>query len=98
MCLLEALQRNRQTNGDVELNTLFATTDVDLAAYLYTRAYPVVRTAVIGESVVFAFPSEAALSAEAFYQGAAVSAKNVLHAARELDYLKRKGMNENHYA
>jgi hypothetical protein len=93
-----SIAENRQTNGDVHLKPLFATTDVDLAAYLYTRAYPLVRTAVLGESVVFAFPSEAALSAEAFYQGAAISAKNVLHAARELDYLKRKGMNENHYA
>ena len=62
----------------------FQTTNTDLAAYLYARAYPLLGMEHIGERAVFTFPAEAALSAEAFYAGATIVAKNLLHAAHIL--------------
>jgi hypothetical protein len=72
----------------------FQTTDTDLAAYLYTRAYPLADTCRVGRETLFIFPGEAALSAEAFYQGATVPAKNLLSAARRLDMIRRNARSE----
>lgn len=80
------------------LPSSFQTTDVDLAAYLQARAYELLRMDQIGESLIFTFPAEASLSAENFYLGAAVSAKLVLHAARQLEYLRKEKTNEQHFA
>jgi len=71
-----------------QLQTCFNTTDFDVATYLYSRGYPLVRIDKLGEIPMFTFPSEAFLSAEAFYQGATVMAKSILQAARELDYMR----------
>ena len=76
----------------------FQTTDFDVATYLHARAYPLSGIDRLGELCIFTFPSEAALSAEAFYQGATVSAKALLHAVRELDYLRMNKANEHYYA
>ncbi len=74
------------------LQPVFQTADVDAAAYLHARAYPLLRIDRVRDVPVFTFSSEAALGAEAFYQGATVSAKLLLHAARRLEYLRN---NEN---
>ena len=79
------------------LQSFFQTTDIDVATYLHARAYPLLRIDTIGEGPIFTFPPEAALSAEAFYQGATVSAKLLLHAARRLEYLRSNKTNE-HYS
>jgi len=66
----------------------FETTDYDLAAYLIARAYTLVHVAVVDHTTVFLFPGEAAISAEAYYQGATIPAKSILHAARQLNSRK----------
>jgi len=71
-----------------QLQACFQTTDFDVATYLHSRAYPLLRIDKAGEIPLFTFPSEASLSAEAFYQGATVIAKSILQAARELDYMR----------
>jgi len=76
------------------LQSCFQTTDVDVAAYLYARAYELLRIDRVGDSVIFSFPAEAALGAEAFYLGATVSAKLLLHAARRLEQLRKNKVNE----
>jgi hypothetical protein len=70
------------------LRTCFHTTDFDVATYLYSRGYPLKRIDESGEILMFTFPPEASLSAEAFFQGATVTAKAILHAARELDFIR----------
>jgi hypothetical protein len=76
----------------------FQTTDFDIAAYLHARAYPLLRIDKAGEVAVFSFPAEAALSVEAYYQGATVSAKLLLYAVRQIDYLRENTANEQHCA
>ena len=76
---------------------IFKTRDQGLAAYLHVRGYPLLHTTTVGNSVVFIFPPEAALSAEAFYSGAAVSAKNLLQAVRDLESAKAKANYEHNY-
>jgi hypothetical protein len=76
------------------MKSVYQTTDSDLATYLYARAYPVLNISRVGEVALFTFPPEAALSAEAFYEGAAVSAKNVFAAARQLAIMRRNSHNE----
>jgi predicted TPR repeat methyltransferase len=68
---------------------MFKTTDADLAAYLYARAYPLLGNWTVGDLTIFAFPAEAAVSAEAFYEGATVPAKSLLHAVHRLESLGR---------
>jgi hypothetical protein len=68
----------------------FHTTNIDLAAYLFARAYPLLEIRRFDKLTIFSFPSEAALSAEAFYNGATVSAKNLLYAAHILESMKEK--------
>jgi len=65
-----------------------------LAAYLHARAYQLLRIDHVGERDVFAFPADAALSAEAFYLGATIPAKLLLHAVRKLENLKKEKTNE----
>ena len=64
--------------------SVFETADLDLATYLYARAYPLLGVDLTDGMVVVRFPSQAELSAEAFYSGATVTAKNLLWAARRL--------------
>lgn len=77
------------------MNTTFQTNDADVAAYLYSRAYRPVQVWDLGDSTTFVFPAEAELSAQAFYQGALVPAKNLLHAIRQLDSIRRMSINAN---
>jgi len=49
-------------------------------------------------AIVFTFSSEAALSAEAFYQGASICAKSLLYAAHQLEKLRKTNVNEYHSA
>ena len=74
--------------------TCFQTTDIDVAIYLHARAYPLIRIDILREMPIFTFSSEAALGAEAFYQGATVSAKLLLHAARQVEYMRNNKINE----
>jgi len=62
---------------------IFETDDLGLAAYLYAQAYEPIRT-VIHNHETFAFPEQAALSADAYYSGASVPAKSLVHALHEL--------------
>jgi hypothetical protein len=78
--------------------TIFQTTDIDVAAYLNARAYPLLRIDQFGNASVFTFSAEAALGAEAFYQGASVSAKVLLHAARRLESRRNNQLYEHHFA
>lgn len=77
------------------LQSCFQTTDFDVAAYLVARAYPLLRTDQMQESPVFTFSAEAGLGAEAFYSGATISAKLLLHAARRLQNMRE---NEQYFA
>jgi hypothetical protein len=76
------------------MNRLFETANPDLAAYLYACAYRIVKVNRAEGQVVFSFPPEAALSAEAFYAGAAISAKNLLYAVHRLEALRRTYQHE----
>ena len=78
--------------------TVFQTTDCALAAYLRARAYPLLRVDAIEDVIIFTFSSEAAPSAEAFYQGATISAKSLLYAAQQLEKLRKNNINEFHSA
>jgi hypothetical protein len=80
------------------LQSCFQTIDSDVAAYLHARAYALLRVDQIGEGLIYTFPSEAALGAESFYQGATVCAKSLLHAARQLDELRNNKTNDQHSA
>jgi hypothetical protein len=80
------------------LHSCFQTTDIDVAAYLQARSHELLRIDQVGESLIFTFPAEAALSAEGFYLGATVSAKLLLHAARRLEYLRKEKVNEHYFA
>jgi len=79
------------------LQSCFQTTDIEVAAYLDARAYELLRIDRVGESLIFTFPAEAALSAEGFYLGATVSAKLLLHAARRLEYLRKEKVKLNEH-
>jgi hypothetical protein len=70
------------------MESIFQTTDSDLAAYLFARAYPPVKTKDVNGKTLFIFSQDAGLSAEAFHYGASISAKRLLHALRELEGLK----------
>ena len=70
------------------MNPCFETIDLDLAAYLVARAYPVLCVTGDHESPCFQFPPNAALSAEAYYQGATVAAKTILYAIHAIEKLR----------
>jgi hypothetical protein len=78
--------------------TVFQTTDIDVAAYLHARAYLLLRIDQLGNASVFTFSADAALGAEAFYQGASVSAKLLLHAARRLESRRNNQLDDPHFA
>jgi|HubBroStandDraft_4_1064222.scaffolds.fasta_scaffold939674_1 hypothetical protein len=80
------------------LHSCFQTIDTDVAAYLYSRAYELLRTDQAGESLIFTFPAEAALGAEAFYQGATACAKSLLYAARQLEKMRTNKVDDHHSA
>ena len=66
------------------MKSLFETTSEYVAAYLIVRGYrPMVRQHDRGVPV-FMFPPEARLSAEAYYAGASVSAKDFVNAIDRL--------------
>jgi len=71
------------------MKATFETNDNDLAAYLYSQAYRLLHIWEVGNQTVFVFPEEAEASADAFYQGAAVPAKNLLHACRQIQSIER---------
>jgi hypothetical protein len=70
------------------MNT-FQTSDSDLATYLYARAYPLVDVWRVSDLPVSVFPQDAQLSAQAFYHGASVPAKDLLHASRQIQSIER---------
>jgi hypothetical protein len=78
--------------------TIFQTADVNVAAYLRARAHSLLRVDWIEDTAIFTFSSEAALSADAFYQGATVCAKSLLYAARQLEQLRNNKINVHHSA
>ena len=80
------------------LHSCFQTIDTDVAAYLHARAYALLRVDQVGESLIFTFPAEAALGAESFYQGATLSAKSLLYAARQLEGLRTNKTDDQHSA
>lgn len=80
------------------IKSCFQTTDIDLATYLHARAYQLLRMDQVAGTLIFAFPAEAALSAEGFYLGASVPAKLLLHAARQLEILRKEKLDEYNYA
>jgi hypothetical protein len=75
------------------MTTMFQTTDSDLATYLFARSFSLLQVWKIGDLTAFVFPAAAELSARAYYQGACVPAKNLLHAARQLNSIQRKTVN-----
>lgn len=72
----------------------FQTTDPDLAAYLYASAFRPLRVVYHRGRPAFTFPAEASLSAEAFYAGAAIPAKNLLCAVHKLASMRRVNQHE----
>jgi len=80
------------------LQSCFQTIDTDVAAYLHARSYALLRMDQFGENLIFTFPAEAALGAEAFYQGATVCAKSLLYAARQLEKLRINKIDDHHSA
>jgi hypothetical protein len=80
------------------LHSCFQTIDIDVAAYLYARAYELLRIDQAGQSQIYTFRVEAALGAEAFYQGATVCAKSLLYTARQLETLRTKKVDDHHSA
>ena len=76
------------------MNRVFQTTDSGLAAYLYACAFRPLKEDHHEGQPAFTFPAEAALSAEAFYAGAAISAKNLLYAVRRLESIRRVNQHE----
>jgi hypothetical protein len=79
---------------NIKMEATFQTHDYDLAAYLFARAYPPVKTRDVTGKTLFIFSQDAELSAEAFYYGASISAKRLLHALRELEGLKEGREND----
>jgi hypothetical protein len=71
------------------MNAIFQTSDTDLATYLYSQAYRLLNVWCIGDRTIFVFPKEAEASADAFFQGACVPAKNLLHACRQIQSIGR---------
>ncbi len=76
------------------MNALFQTSDSDLATYLYARAYRLIDVWRVSDLPVFVFPEDAQLSAQAFYHGASVPAKDLLHASRQIQSIERKTVND----
>jgi hypothetical protein len=70
------------------MEAMFQTTDSDLAAYLFARAYAPIEMRNGGGKTIFVFHREAELSAEAFYYGTSISAKRLLFAAHQLELLR----------
>jgi hypothetical protein len=71
------------------MQRIFQTTDSDLAVYLWAQGYALLGTSSIQGRIVFAFPADADLSADAYYNGAAVSAKKFLYTLHKLGLLGR---------
>jgi hypothetical protein len=71
------------------MEKFFQTTNFDLAAYLFACTLPV-ETTCGGGMTTFIFPHSAELSALAFYYGASMPAKKLLHAVHELEALKEQ--------
>ena len=80
------------------LNRLFQTNDLDLAAYLYAAFFRPMKVEHREGGPAFTFPGEAALSAEAFYAGAAIPAKNLLYAVHRLETIGGVNQNEHVFA
>ena len=76
------------------MNRVFQTTDPDLAAYLYATSFRPMKVEHREGEPAFTFPEEAALSAEAFYAGAAIPAKNLLYAVHRLESIRRLNQHE----
>ncbi len=76
------------------MNRVFQTTDPDLAAFLYACAFRPLKVDYDEGRTSFTFPAEAALSAEAFYAGAAIPAKNLLHAVHRMESIRRVNQHE----
>ena len=76
------------------MNRVFQTTDLDLAAFLYACAFRPLKVDSDEGQPAFKFPPEAALSAEAFYEGAAIPAKNLLHAVHRMEFIRRDNQHE----
>ena len=76
----------------------FKTSDANLAAYLLMRNYSLLYIEDYHKKKFFKFPPEAALSAEAFYDGATAPAKNLFYAVKRLKFLEnnlnRRKVNE----
>jgi hypothetical protein len=79
---------------NTNMEAMFQTNDHDLAAYLFARAYPPVKTKDLNGKTLFIFSQEAELSAEAFCYGASISAKRLLHALRQLEGVKEGSRND----
>jgi hypothetical protein len=75
------------------MNATFQTSDTDLATYLYSQAYRLLQVWEVGNRTIFVFHKEAEASADAFYQGAMVPAKNLLHACRQIQSIERCNIN-----
>jgi hypothetical protein len=75
------------------MNGTCQTGDSDLAAYLYSQSYQLLHVWELGNRTIFVFPEEAEASADAFYQGACVPAKDLLHACRQIQSMERCSIN-----
>lgn len=84
--------------GPACLDAVFQTSDIDVATYVHARSYPVLRLDRVGDHMVFTFPAEAASSMEAFYMGATISAKALLHSFRQIDYMRNHRANDQYFA
>lgn len=71
------------------MQSVFQTTDSDLAVYLCAEGNVLLGTVATEGRTVFLFPTEAALSADAYYNGASVSAKRFLYSLKKLGVLRR---------
>lgn len=67
----------------------FQTNDCDLATYLCAAGFSLLSTKNTDGRLMFVFPTAAALSADAYYDGAVISAKRLLYTLRKLSVLGR---------
>jgi len=74
---------------------VFNTTDSDLAVYLTSEGYVLLRTDISDSGTVFTFSDDAKLIADAYYDGVAVSAKRFLFSLHKLGVLRRELTNGN---
>ncbi len=62
------------------MRSVFKTKDADLAAYLYAQHHPLLNCSNEQNAFIFVFPPDASVTAEAYYSGDAVPAKNLFAA------------------